>query len=78
MFRHAVHVVGERHGCGSDVAVLYKESVAIVESRRKRLDMAANSGQVLGLAGEYDPALCIVAVVQRTDADRVTGGDERM
>ena len=40
--------------------------------------MAANAGEIFRLAGKDDAPLLVITVIQRTDADGVTGSDEIM
>ena len=60
--------------CG-DVVVADEFPVLIVVSGREGHDLAHQPHQVLGFAGKDDDAMGVVAIVQGTNADGVTGGD---
>ncbi len=59
-----------------DVAVADEFPVAVIMSRRKRQDFVGQPHQIFRFAGKQDRAVSVVAVIQRTNADRVAGGDK--
>ena len=63
-------------GRGTHVPVADEFAVLIVVPGREGHDLGAQPHQVLGLAGENDLPVPIIAIVQRPDADGVPGGDE--
>lgn len=63
-------------GRGTHVPVADEFAVLIVVPGREGHDLGAQPHQVLGLAGEDDLPVPIIAIVQRPDADGIPGGDE--
>ena len=61
---------------GREVGVAHELPVAVVVSRRERLDARAQADEVLRLAGKDDAAVLEIAVKQRADADGVARGDQ--
>ena len=59
-----------------DIAVAGELSIFIVVSRREGEDLLAVGDDVLCFAGEDDMSFVIVAVVERTDTDRISCRDE--
>ena len=68
-------VVGNHIHLG-DVPVAVERPALVVVPRREGAYLPHQAHQVLGLAGEDDYTLGVVAVVQRPDADGVPGGQE--
>ena len=61
---------------GGQVGVTDELSVGVIVTGREGADLLAQADEVLGLAGEHDTAILVIAVEQRPDADGVPGGDE--
>ena len=57
------------------VAVADKAAILIIMAGREGHDPVADADQVLRLGGEHDHLVPVISVVERTDADRIAGGD---
>ena len=73
---HGVHIIAAHLLHGGDVPITDELSVCVVVSGRERHDFAADAHKVFRLTGKNDGAGIVVAVVERTDADGVAGGDK--
>ena len=62
----------------STVLIAYESPVFVITARRERPDLFANPYQVFGFGGEENGMFLIIAVIQRPDPDRVSGGDKRV
>ena len=69
-------IIGKHMIHRRDVAVADEFPVAVIMSRRKRQDFVGQPHQIFRFAGKQDRAVSVVAVIQRADADGVTGSDE--
>ena len=58
------------------VPVTDKLAVLVIMPRREGYDLSDQAHQTLGLAGEDDNSLGVIAIVERADANRVPGGNE--
>ena len=69
-------VIGKHMVYRCDVAVADEFPVAVIVSRRKRQDFANQPYQIFRFAGKQDRTVSVIAVIQRANADGVTGGDK--
>ena len=59
-----------------DIIIADELAVLIIMSRRERHDFIAHAYEVFRLAGKYDHAFLVVAVIERPNTDGVSGGDK--
>ena len=59
-----------------DIIIADELAILVIVSRGKRHDFIAHAHKVLRLAGKYDHAFLVVAVIERPNTDGVSGGDK--